>query len=133
MKHEGNQNDTLRVTVLGKGGHTYSLRFQSALPALHAYIKARGTQLKPSLQGNIPLFVSHDPRYDGQPMSRVVAWRVVQRAARALGLLDITPHDFRHWRAAQLLRAGYTLDEVQDYLGHQSVETTRAYYASPPE
>jgi len=54
---------------------------------------------------------------------------VVQRAARALGLRSITPHDFRHWRATQLINAGTPLDVVQDYLGHRSVETTRAYYA----
>jgi site-specific recombinase XerD len=129
VNHKVGRNELMRVTVLGKGGHIYSLRLQSALPAVYAYIQARGAV---SEKGDVPLFVSHDPRYDGQPMSRVVAWRVVQRAARALGLHDITPHDFRHWRAAQLLRAGYTLDEVQDYLGHQSVETTRAFYAPPP-
>jgi len=54
---------------------------------------------------------------------------VVRQASRALGLGNISPHDFRHWRATQLINAGYPLDVVQDYLGHRSVETTRAYYA----
>lgn len=119
----------LRVEVIGKGGHSYYLRFLDSLPAIHAYIQARGTGLRASIQGNIPLFISHDPRYDGNRMSRIVAWRIVQRAAHALGLRDITPHDFRHWRATQLINAGYSLDVVQEYLGHRSVETTRSYYA----
>lgn len=123
------RDDVLRVAVRGKGGHTYHLRFHDALPAIRAYIERRGAALRATRAGKIPLFVSHDPRFDGARMSRVVAWRIVQRAARALGLGNITPHDFRHWRATQLLNAGYPLDVVQDYLGHRSVETTRSYYA----
>ncbi|HEX3050995.1 MAG TPA: tyrosine-type recombinase/integrase [Aggregatilineaceae bacterium] len=123
------QNEVLRVEVAGKGGHAYYLRFLDSLPAIRAYIEARGSNLLASAQGNIPLFVSHDARYNGSRMSRIIAWRVVQRAALALGLRDITPHDFRHWRATQLINAGHSLDVVQDYLGHRSVETTRAYYA----
>ncbi len=124
-----NKQEVLRVEVLGKGGHMYYLRFYDSLPAIRAYITARGADLKGSVQGAVPLFVSHDPRYDGNRMSRIVAWRVVQRASKALGLQKITPHDFRHWRATQLINAGHQLDVVQDYLGHRSVETTRAYYA----
>jgi integrase len=123
------RDDVLRIAVRGKGGHVYHLRFHAALPAVRAYIQARGAALRAARSGKVPLFVSHDARFDGSRMSRTVAWRVVQRAARALGLGSITPHDFRHWRATQLLNAGYPLDVVQDYLGHRSVETTRAYYA----
>ncbi|MBN1201399.1 MAG: tyrosine-type recombinase/integrase [Anaerolineae bacterium] len=124
-----NKNEVLRVEVTGKGGHTYYLRFFDSLPAIRAYILARGADLKAPQKGNIPLFVSHAPSYDGNRTSRVVAWRIVQQAAKALGLRSITPHDFRHWRATQLINAGHALDVVQEYLGHRSVETTRAYYA----
>jgi len=123
------RGEVLRVEVRAKGGHTYQLRFLHALPAIKAYLDARGADLRASISGRAPLFVSHDPRFDGNRMSRVIAWRVVQRAARALGLKSISPHDFRHWRATQLINAGTPLDVVQDYLGHRSVETTRAYYA----
>lgn len=122
------RQEVLRVEVMGKGGHPYTLRFFDALPAIRAYLKARGADLKAS-RGEVPLFVSHSPRHAGQRMSRIVAWRVVQRAAAALGVKHITPHDFRHWRATQLINAGHSLDVVQEYLGHRSVETTRAYYA----
>lgn len=123
------RQDVLRVEVVGKGGHTYYLRFHDALPAIRAYIEARGAKLASSVDVHVPLFVSHAAKYDGQRMSRTIAWRVVQRAARGLGLKSITPHDFRHWRATQLINAGHSLDVVQEYLGHRSVETTRAYYA----
>jgi len=122
------RQEVLRVEVVGKGGHPYTLRFFDALPAIRAYLKARGADFK-ATRGEVPLFVSHAARHAGQRMSRIVAWRVVQRAAAALGLKPITPHDFRHWRATQLINAGHSLDVVQEYLGHRSVETTRAYYA----
>jgi site-specific recombinase XerD len=122
------KSEVLRVEVIGKGGHSYMLRFLDSLPAIRAYIQTRGANLR-AIQNEVPLFISHDNKYDGSRMSRIVAWRVVDRAARALGLRSITPHDFRHWRATQLLNAGHSLDVVQDYLGHRSVETTRIYYA----
>ncbi len=121
--------DVVRVQVTGKGGHRYTLRFFEALPAIRDYIEARGSNLRAERTGVVPLFVSHAPKYDGLRMSRVVAWRVVSRAARVVGLGKVSPHDFRHWRATQLINAGHPLDVVQDYLGHRSVETTRAYYA----
>jgi integrase len=115
-----------RVEVTGKGGHAYDLRFFDSLTAIRAYLEARGADLN----GEIPLFISHDPRYDGNRMSRVVAWRIVQRAANALGLPAVTLNDFRHWRAMQLVDAGHSLDLVQEYLGHRSMETIRTYYGN---
>jgi site-specific recombinase XerD len=117
-----------RVRVTGKGNHEYDLRLHDALPAIAAYVKARGPELTAE-GGRVPLFVSHDPRAEGKRLSRTAAWRVVRGAARGLGLRPIHPHDLRHWRATQLVNAGQPLDVVQDYLGHRSVETTRAYYA----
>jgi integrase len=118
----------VRVRVTGKGQHRYDLRLHQAVAALASYIKARGPDLRAE-KGQVPLFVSHDPRAEGKRLSRTAAWRTVTYAARALGLRAIHPHDLRHWRATQLVNAGQPLDVVQDYLGHRSVETTRAYYA----
>ena len=47
--------------------------------------------------------------------------------ARSLGLPHIHPHDFRHWRAAQMLREGVPIDQVQRYLNHRSIQTTQLY------
>ena len=121
-------NQIVRVRVTGKGKHQYDLRLFQALEPIAAYVEARGPGLR-AAGGQVPLFVSHDPRAMGNRLSRTAAWRVVTGAARALGLRPIHPHDLRHWRATQLVNAGQPLDVVQDYLGHRSVETTRAYYA----
>jgi len=122
------RGEVVRIRVAGKGGHAYTLRFLDALPAIRTYLKTRGADLR-AFRGRVPLFVSHAPHGEGQRLTRISAWHVVQNAARALGLGSISPHDFRHWRATQLVNAGQPLDVVQDFLGHRSVETTRAYYA----
>lgn len=121
--------EVVRVRVQGKGGHAYPLRLLDALPAIRDYIDAREADLRAERGGKIPLFINHSPAHAGRRMSRYSAWQVVQAAARALGLATIHPHDFRHWRATQLINAGVPLDVVQDYLGHRSVETTRVFYA----
>lgn len=41
--------------------------------------------------------------------------------------LKCTPHIFRHSKAMHLLQNGASLEEIQDYLGHESLETTRIY------
>lgn len=123
------RGEVLRIQIEGKGKHRYSLRFYRALPAIRDYIEARGADLTADKSGKIPLFVNHSPRYANRRMSRYSAWHVVDEAARGLGIEHISPHDFRHWRASELINDGQPLDVVQDYLGHRSVETTRNFYA----
>lgn len=120
----------LRVKVEGKGKHKYDLRLLESLPAIRVYIEARGEDTTAVSQSK-PLFVVHSPTLtrDGQRMTRHNATYVVCKASEDLGLKGITPHQFRHWRASQLVNAGVDLDIVQDYLGHQSIETTRRFYA----
>jgi integrase len=123
-------NNVLRVPVEGKGGYIYELRLLESLPAIRDYLQARDVDTSVVRKG-APLFVVHSPTpsRDGRRLTRHNAGYVVRKAAQALGLKDITPHQFRHWRASQLVNAGVPLDVVQDYLGHRSVETTRRFYA----
>lgn len=124
-----NQERDISMNVLGKGGHRYQITLKTALPAIRDYIQRRELDLSNSKVKKMPVFISHDPRYEGTRMSRVVAWRVVRRAAQANGMPDVSPQDFRHWRALQLIRQGEPLHVVQDMLGHRSIETVRALYA----
>jgi site-specific recombinase XerD len=117
------------IEVRGKGrgqhGRMVTLRFTSpALSAMKEYLKARAD---PSATA---LFVSHAktrPEYRGTPLTPNAAWRVIQKAAKDLSLPHIHPHDFRHWRATQMLRAGVPIDQVQRYLNHRSIQTTQLY------
>jgi site-specific recombinase XerD len=124
-----NRQGIWTVEVRGKGrgryGRLVTLRFtRPTLSAMRDYLKLRNDT------GATALFVSHAqtrPKSRGQPLSPNAAWRIVQAAAVSLGLSHIHPHDFRHWRATQMLREGVPLDQVQRFLNHRSIRTTQLY------
>jgi site-specific recombinase XerD len=120
------EESTVQIEVRGKSQHTYHITLKSSLKPLRNYLQQR--VIPESYRAATPIFVSHDKRYDGTRMSRVIAWRVIQRAATAVGMESVSPHDFRHWRAQQLLEEGHSLDDLKDLLGHRSINTVRVYY-----
>jgi integrase/recombinase XerD len=94
-----------------------------AQQAIRAYTRARGAD------GHKSLFISHGRNY-GARLSRQTIWRTVKEAVIALGLYEgVSPHDFRHYRATQLLNDGARLEDVQAILGHAHIGTTRDVYA----
>lgn len=124
-----NKQGVCQVRVQGKGrgryGREVTVRFTyPTLQAMSEYLEARKDP------GATALFVSHAktrPKYRGTPFSANAVWRMLRRTARALGLAHIHPHDFRHWRATQMLSEGVPIDQVQRFLNHQSIRTTRLY------
>ena len=62
------------------------------------------------------------------PMSRVDAWRMIQRRADALGArVRIGCHTFRATGITAYLEAGGTLENAQAMAAHQSPRTTKLY------
>jgi site-specific recombinase XerD len=111
------------VMIRGKGGKDrIILLTPEAQRAIARYCAER--------QDRYPgLFLSHG-RDRGKALGRWALWKTVKDAARALNLYRGTsPHDFRHYRARQLLHEGMDLEVLQVYLGHADVATTRRIYA----
>lgn len=110
-----------QVIVTGKGNKQRFIYLTDlARKAIADYVHARA-------DAYVPLFISHGRDY-GKRLSKVSIWETVKRAARALQL-DVTPHDFRHYRARQMLDEGAPLEAIQEILGHSDISTTRKVYA----
>jgi site-specific recombinase XerD len=110
--------------VTGKGNKGRTLYFRVyAREAIVAYLAER-TDTNPAL------FVSHSRNAEHARLTITSVHNTVKRAVKALSLHEsLSAHDFRHYRATQLLRAGMPLEVVQEFLGHADVTTTRNIYA----
>lgn len=112
---------TLKVTGKGDKERLVCLS-ASAVFALEKYLKTR--------EDDTPaLFVA-----DRCPHQRLKK-EALEKIIRTLGEkaeLDrrIFPHLIRHTTATYLLRHGMPLEQVQDYLGHENINTTRIYAKS---
>jgi site-specific recombinase XerD len=115
-----------QAPITGKGDKDRMLLLTcEAQQAIQAYLSARSDR-------SPALFISHGRRgqNDRDAIARNMAWRIVEQAARALELpKGISPHQFRHYRATQLLNEGMPLETVQMFLGHADIGTTRKIYA----
>lgn len=109
--------------VVGKGRKPRTLFFTpEARHAIQAYLKERTDSER-------ALFVGHSKKSKSK-LGAASLWLIVKHAAKAEGLSDIHPHDFRHLRASQMLNEGARLEEVQEILGHADISTTRKIYAA---
>jgi len=112
------------ATIIGKGHKARTLHLMPyAQAAIQAYLAER-------VDHNPALFISHSRNGRNGRLSPSGAHNVVKKAVAAQGLdPTLSAHDFRHYRATQLLRDGMPLEVVQELLGHADISTTRGIYA----
>jgi integrase/recombinase XerD len=112
------------ATVTGKGRKPRTIYIQEyARQAILSYLVERSDT-------NPALFVAHSRNAKNARLSTTSAHNVVKKAVKALNLHEgLSAHDFRHYRATQLLREGMPIEVVQEFLGHSDISTTRGIYA----
>lgn len=123
-RHNVDHGRSPYAIIVGKGSKPRTIHIRDyAQAAIRAYLAER-TDVNPAL------FVSHSRNAKNARLSVTSAHNVVKRAVKALNLhSSLSAHDFRHYRATQLLREGMPLEVVQEFLGHADVSTTRNIYA----
>lgn len=112
------------AAITGKGNKPRTIHIRDyAQQSVQKYLQER-------TDNNPALFVAHSRNARSARISITSVHNVVKKGVKALGLhQNLSAHDFRHFRATQLLREGMPLEVVQEFLGHTDISTTRNIYA----
>lgn len=112
------------VCIVGKGGKMRTRQLpEEAGQAIDAYLAVRG-------DAPGPLFLTSK----GKALTTDYISELVTRLAREAGLHKperVHPHTLRHTFATLAHERGASPREIQDALGHSSIETTEIYLHSP--
>jgi site-specific recombinase XerD len=66
------------------------------------------------------------PTVSGTPMGEVQLYQLIRRVSKGIPK-KVTPHTLRHSIATHLIEGGMPIERLQEFLGHESIETTRIY------
>lgn len=107
------------ITVLGKGNKE-RITYLNAKSHIHLqnYLALR-------TDDNPALFVSSKAPHER--LTRRGLEDLINRIATTAKVEKVHPHRFRRTSATDLLNAGMPIEQVQELLGHKSIETTRIY------
>jgi integrase/recombinase XerD len=117
-----NSGENVGVTLFGKGGKTRVVLIST--PVYNELL---------SLQTNTPTRFVFISRKTKTKLSRMQAFRIVQKEAKLLGISkNISPHWFRHAHASHALAKGAPMPLIQRDLGHSSLAITGRYLHVKP-
>lgn len=107
------------IIVLGKGNKE---RITYLNARAHIHLK---NYLESRTDDNPALFVSIKAPHNR--LTRRGLEDIINRISAAAKVKKVHPHRFRRTSATDLLNAGMPIEQVQELLGHKSIETTRIY------
>lgn len=113
------------LTIEAKDGTKTASGFR-VFPLLPEIAGALGALYAPGVPPNGYIFT----RSDGSPLRPDSVTRGFQRALRRAGLPGMRFHDLRHATATILFDRGWSVPDVQHWLGHADIETTMNIYVS---
>ena len=110
------------VRIIGKGNKQRLVPIGSlARERIMLYLDCRAPK---STKDKDILFLNNR----GNALTRVMVFYVIRDAVKRAGIdKTVSPHIFRHSFATHLLAGGASIRQVQDMLGHESIETTEIY------
>jgi integrase/recombinase XerD len=119
---------TIRPEI-AKNGHGRLIFYgETTQDLLTAYIRHR-QQVLATYGGEAAgwLFLSESHRNPGQPLSKDMWNKIIQRLAERAGLPQFKTHTFRHLRLTDFARCKLEMYEIALLAGHASLESTRLY------
>lgn len=123
MADLGFEREMRTVRISGKGGKVRARQLpEQAAAMLDAYLEQRG-------DAPGPVFATAS----GRPLLTGDVFKLVRRLAREAGLHRperVTPHTLRHTFAVLAEERGAKVSQIQDALGHASIQTTQIYLAA---
>lgn len=112
------------IKVTGKGNKQRVVPFGiPAAKALSAWLSESGRKILLKDSAQTAIFIGARGKRIDQRLVR----QVVHDAAKSAHVPDISPHSLRHSAATHMLNGGADLREVQELLGHSSLNTTQRY------
>jgi site-specific recombinase XerD len=114
------------LRVLGKGNKERVIELNDEAAALLRRYLAERTERMGTVRADDPLFV----RADGSRFTPAALRRLVETWYRRAGYQPpkgAVVHAFRHTFATEAVRSGAPLRDLQEVMGHQSLETTAGY------
>ena len=112
------------IKVTGKGNKQRVVPFGvPAYKALSAWISKDGREIL--LRNSVEEAVFLGAR--GKRIDQRLVRQIVHDEAKSAHIPDISPHALRHSAATHMLNGGADLREVQELLGHSSLNTTQRY------